>query len=373
MQPSLSIRRVLIYRTGSLGDTLVSLPCFHLIARVFPSAKRVLLTDLPVHAKAPSAVAVLSDSSLIHGEMRYLGGTRKIWEMLRLLWKIRRFHPDVLVYLMPIRPLKSVCRDWLFFRLAGVERIVGLPGAEDLKHRLDPATGLYESEALRLARSIVALGDADPGDIANWDLRLTISEREAGAKALGDLKGQPLIVCGPGTKMQTKDWGQENWRALLGRISAKYPSYGLAMIGVQEELGLCSDAFRDWTGAKVNLAGMLSPRESAAVIGHAALFIGPDSGPKHLAASVGVPCVCVFSAMGLPGVWFPPGEHNQIIYHQTECYGCGLQTCVVMEKKCIRSVTVDEMEQAVDRILSHKVQPLEESSVMTALVEPYED
>jgi hypothetical protein len=29
-----------------------------------------------------------------------------------------------------------------------------------------------------------------------------------------------------------------------------------------------------------------------------------------------------------------------------------LDTCTVMEKKCIRSVSVDEVEKAVDRVLS---------------------
>jgi ADP-heptose:LPS heptosyltransferase len=87
------------------------------------------------------------------------------------------------------------------------------------------------------------------------------------------------------------------------------------------------------------------------VFSHAAVFLGPDSGPKHLAASVGVPCVCVFGARDLPGVWFPPGERNQVIYHQPECFGCGLETCIENQKKCIRSVTVDEVEQAVERVL----------------------
>ena len=47
------VRKVLIYRLGSLGDTVVALPCFHLIERTFPGAERVLLTNFPVHAKAP--------------------------------------------------------------------------------------------------------------------------------------------------------------------------------------------------------------------------------------------------------------------------------------------------------------------------------
>ena len=55
---------------------------------------------------------------------------------------------------------------------------------------------------------------------------------------------------------------------------------------------------RNGRGAKVNLCGRLTPRETAAVLEHAEVFLGPDSGPMHLAASVGVPCVIAFSAQG---------------------------------------------------------------------------
>ena len=353
--PESPIRKVLVYRLGSLGDTVVALPCFHLIARTFPQAERFLLTNFPVHAKAPASAAVLGDSGLIHGYMRYTVGTRRIGELLRLAWEIRRFRPDVVVYLMPLRPWKNIRRDRIFFRIAGVRRVVGLPGEQELKHRFDTATGLYESEAVRLARAIAVLGDAHPEDLANWNPHLNAAEMEVAASVLSPLQGRQLIVCAPGCKMQANDWEQENWRALLGRLYRHYPSYGVVVAGAKEDAAMCEYAALDWPGAKLNLAGRLSPRESAAVFSHAAVFLGTDSGPKHLAACMGVPCVCVFAARDLPGVWFPPGKRNQIIYHQTECFGCGLETCIVMEKKCIRSVTVDEMEQAVGRVLGRGV------------------
>jgi heptosyltransferase III len=93
------VRRVLVYRLGSLGDTLIALPAFHLIARAFPQAERRLLTNLPIAAKAPPAAAVLDNTGLIHGYMRYTTGTRSIRELLRLALEIRRFRPDVFVYL----------------------------------------------------------------------------------------------------------------------------------------------------------------------------------------------------------------------------------------------------------------------------------
>jgi ADP-heptose:LPS heptosyltransferase len=346
-----TVRKVLVYRLGSLGDTVVALPCFHLIARTFPKAERLLLTNFPVHSKAPAAAAVLGDSGLVHGYMRYTVGTRRVGELVRLAWQIRRFRPDLLIYLMPVRPLKNVRRDRLFFRAAGVKQIVGLPGAEELQHRFDGASGLYESEASRLGRSLTALGDVSAGEKANWSLKLTAAERETAVLALGALAQWPLIVCGPGTKMQAKDWGQENWRSLLVRLNAEYPQYGLALIGSKEDTVVADYAAEQWTGPKVNLCGCLSPRETAAVLEHADVFLGPDSGPMHLAGSVGVPCVIAFSAAGLPGVWYPAGQQHQIVYHQTSCYGCKLETCVVEARRCLTSITVEEMAAAANKVL----------------------
>ena len=345
------IRKVLIYRLGSLGDTVVALPCFHLIARTFPQAERVLLTNFPVHAKAAATAAVLGESGLVHGTMRYTVGTRRIGELLRLTREIRRFRPDVLIYLMPMRPWRNILRDRIFFWNAGVRRVVGLPGEQELKHRFDASTGLYEPEAERLARAIAELGEAHPEEMANWDLRLSDAERKAAVAALGTLAGRRLIACGPGTKMQAKDWGQDNWRELLARLHAKYPEHGLVLVGTQEDYGVSEYSAERWSGAKVNLCGQLTPRETAAILEGAEVFLGPDSGPMHLAASVGVRCVIAFSAHGLPGVWYPAGRQHQIVYHQPECFGCGLETCVAMKKECMTSVTVEEMEQAVGRVL----------------------
>lgn len=350
--PDPSVRRVLIYRLGSLGDTVVALPSFHLIERKFPNAERWLLTNFPIHAKAPASAAVLGDSGLVHGYMRYTVGTRSPRELLRLAREIRSFKPDVLVYLMPVRPVRHITRDTWYFRLAcGVRRIVGVPGSVELTNRFDSSTGLYESEASRLARSLAALGDAHVDSVANWDPRLSSAESETAERALASVAGRPLIVCSPGCKMQANDWEPHNWRALLDRLWSKYPSYALVLTGAKEDRPVCEAVSAGWAGAKVNLAGSLTPRESAAVFRHAAVFLGPDSGPKSLASSVGTPCVCVFSARGLPGKWFPIGERNIVIYHEPECHGCGLETCIAEKKKCILSITVEEVEQAVDRVL----------------------
>lgn len=357
LTPDLSVRRVLIHRLGSLGDTVVAVPCLHLIARAFPNAERRLLTNFPVHAKAPASAAVLANSGLVHDYMRYTVGTRNPIELLLLAAQIRRFKPEVLVYLMHIRPWKAIRRDRMFYRLAGVRRVVGLASEAEMKFEFDSKTELFEGEPYRLARLLRELGDADPANLSNWDLRLTEEERKTAADALGTLAHGPLIVCGPGTKMPAKDWGPDNWQALLGRLSRKYPGYGLALVGAKEEYGVAGHVARLWEGPSVNLCNGLSPREMAAVMERAKVFLGPDSGPMHMAHAVGVPCVIAFSAAVHAGVWFPRGSRHQIVYHQTKCSGCYLENCNVAGHPCLATISVDEMEAAVERAIRGEPAP----------------
>lgn len=347
------LERVLIYRLGSLGDTVVALPCFHQIARAYPNAERRLLTNIPVHSKAPAAFEVLDGSGLVHDYMLYPISTRALSELVAVQRQIRAFRPQVLVYLTPRREATEVLRDSAFFRLCGVPRIIGLPYARDARtNRLDEATGAYEPEAARLARLMRVVGKIDLNDPGNWDLKLTLDEHRRAAEVLAPLQGRPLIACGVGTKVQAKDWGGENWRAVLDSLAQDFPKHALALVGAPEETAVSKFAALAWQSRAVNLCGQLSPRESAAVLERAKIFLGHDSGPMHLAAAVGTPCVAVFSARNRPRVWFPWGDHHEIVYHRTDCWGCDLEICIEQQKKCLASITPYEVLAAVRRALA---------------------
>jgi len=108
----------------------------------------------------------------------------------------------------------------------------------------------------------------------------------------------------------------------------------------------------------VNLCGQVSVRESAALLAHARLYLGHDSGPMHLAAAVGTPCVAVFSSRNLPGEWFPYGTQHRMLYQAIWCQGCGLEVCIERNKACIRSITVDQVERHVlDVVQQSPVRP----------------
>lgn len=350
------VRRVLIYRLGSLGDTLVALPALNLVARAFPNAERRMLTNVPVNVKAPPAAAILDHTGLVHSFMRYAVGTRSPLELGRLWWTLFRWRPEVLVYLGSARGVASAQRDARFFQFCGVRRIIGIPITEEMQTNLwQPEQQALEPEAERLTRNIASLGDARLDDPANWDLHLTPEEQARADAALGSLAGKFLIAVSVGTKVQSKDWGRDNWRTFLTKLAVLYPGYGLALSGAPEESDASEFAGDGWRqaggGPIVNLCGKLTPRESAAAFRRARLFVGHDSGPMHLAAAVQTPCVAIFAARNKPRVWFPYGNRHRVLYHQTECWGCGLETCIVEQKRCLTSITPDEVVAHVRAIL----------------------
>lgn len=346
-------RRILIYRLGSLGDTIVSLPCFHLVARAFPDAERRVLTNVAVSAKAAPLELVLGDGGLIHGIMRHPIGLRRPGEIFALARAIRAYAPDCLVYMTEPHGPMAVRRNHAFFRLCGIPRIVGLPLGDLTEPRYRAERGRWEYEAERLARCLAELGDAELDNAASWDLRFSAAEEAEAAAILRDWPGRENYAgFSIGAKVDVKDWGDTNWRTVLSSVGADRPERGLAIVGSADEAARSDGLAAHWPGPVLNLCGKLSPRVSAIVLRGARLFFGHDSGPMHLAASVGTPTVPVFSARAKPGVWFPYGEHHRVHYHRTPCFDCRLDICRDYDKTCIRLIRPEDVADSIRGLLA---------------------
>lgn len=345
-------RAVLIYRLGSMGDTIVALPALRLVQRAFPDAKRYVLTNFSVSSKAAVMAEVLEGTGLVHGYLEYPIGVRDPRELLRLRREIRRLRPEALVYMAAARGRLKAFRDAAFFRGCGIRRLVGVPYKRGIQEPIEDSEGRYEYEGARVLRCLRPLGEMSLDNPAAFDLHLSEAERAAARKALAPLLDRrPLLAASIGAKVDVKDWGDANWAALLERLGQALPGAALAMLGAPVERERSEALMRQWPGVGMNLCGRLTVRESAAVLEEARVVIGHDSGPMHLAAAVGTPCVAIFSSRNLPGEWFPYGPRHRVLYRPIECQGCKLEVCTERQKACINSITVDEVFAAVHEAL----------------------
>ncbi|MCK1345789.1 MULTISPECIES: glycosyltransferase family 9 protein [unclassified Bradyrhizobium] len=327
---------ILVYRLGSLGDTIVALPCFHKIAESFPNARRILLTNIPVSTKAAPVESILGNSGLVDSYISYPIGTRSIGALWQLSQEIRALKIETLIYLMPARSRLKIGRDNLFFRSSGIRKIVGLPTTADLRNnQIDPVTAFEEPECERLARTLCELGRIDLESPAAWDLLLDADETRRGEEIIS-MSTAPLIAINMGGKALEKDWGVDRWLRLIRQLSVQHGNYDLLIVGASEDGERANVVRKMWPNTVINACGKLSPRESAAALRSATLFIGHDSGPLHLAAAVGVPCVGLFGGYNKPMKWHPYGKGHRVLHNMGGMSG----------------ISVDEVFEAASTLLS---------------------
>src|SRR5690349_7308473 len=89
---------VIVYRMGSLGDTIVALPVLHKIVERFPNHQRIFLTDVPISGKAAPIDAILENTGIVDGKIGYPIGTRDPKILLGVLRQLRAYKPDALIY-----------------------------------------------------------------------------------------------------------------------------------------------------------------------------------------------------------------------------------------------------------------------------------
>jgi heptosyltransferase III len=335
---------VLIFRIGSIGDTVVALPCFHAIARAYPRHRRMLLTNAVASARESSVESVLKGSGLIDATVYFPVGPDQVTQSMIGVWReLRQLNPEALVYLAPRPDLLSVYRDLAWFTAAGIRRIIGAPLTLRTRDcRVDPLTGELEYEAERLARSLHPAMQVDLSG-PNWDLNLTATERAVAERHLATVaQRRPLIALAPAAKIAEKDWGEERWAQLIQLLRERPHPSTLVFIGAPDERAQIERLASLWSGPKVNLCGLLTPRESAAVLAHCDLLVCHDSGPMHLAASQGTPCIALFGTYNKPHRWFPFGNDHRVIH----------------EPLGVRHISVQLVNDAVESVLVNRNQSL---------------
>lgn len=353
---SAAFRRVLVFRIGQLGDLLISLPALWAVREAHPDARIILLTDRHPHKAYVLAEDLFRGCRLFDGILDYsvetssVGAITRPFRLARLLRGLRQERFDRLVYLAPSgRTRAQVERDVAFFRLAGIRDIVGTEGFPDwpepfpgdaLEH-VPSEAGLLLDRLRTGGLSVPALTDA------RLDLDLGPTEEAAVTKWLTELRpddGRPWIAVGPGSKMPAKVWPAERFRAVVQDLIAQRDVWPV-VFGGPEDRTLGDGLLTAW-GRGYNAAGCLAPREAAFAMRRCAMYVGNDTGTMHLAASERVPCVAVFSARDLPGLWDPIGKGHTVIRVSVPCEGCRLEVCDQPERLCMTAIAVDRVLKA---------------------------
>jgi heptosyltransferase-2 len=104
---------------------------------------------------------------------------------------------------------------------------------------------------------------------------------------------RPWIVLALGGSHPAKDWPDGHWAAFLDTLRRRTPGTVFVVGGADNAARAAALVGRTAGGAAINACD-LSVVEAAALLRHADLFVGPDSGPMNLAAAGGTPAFALF-------------------------------------------------------------------------------
>lgn len=352
--------RVLVFRIGQLGDTLVSVPALWVIRERFRSSQITLLADAHQGKGYVKAADVLRNSGIIDDFIEYNalavgGGGHPFLGAISLLRDLRAAHYDVLVYLVPSCPgRRRTCRDALFFRLAGVKQFHGFREAaaeRDIMFLQDDGRTLQEADRLltRLAKCGFQVPNLTQGRV---DVSITESEQAASRGWIAEQPldgGRPWIAVGPGSKMPVKIWPHERYVAIVRRLIDDFDVWPV-VFGGKEDIKVARGFVQAWGRGHV-AAGALGIRETIAAMSRCVLFVGNDTGTMHMAVAAGVPCVAIFSARDADGKWAPYGPGHVVLRKSVPCAGCMREICVDLGARCITTITIDEVYRSCAKAL----------------------
>jgi len=169
-------------------------------------------------------------------------------------------------------------------------------------------------------------------------------EAERAAAIIREMGAAKVVVLHIGAGNAFRDWGAPNIAELI-TLLAGVPGVKVALIGGEGDRGREDEVVRAAPpGAVVPLAGRLNLIEIRELIARAALYVGPDSGPMHIAASTPTPIVAYFGPT-LPAVfapWRPSGGRTVILEKTLDCRPCRQRECITADYRCLRSITPAE-------------------------------
>ena len=331
--------RVLIVRLGAIGDVANAL----VVATALKSARPGLNLGWAVHDLAAPLVHGHPDVDQAH------------------VWRRRRGPDELASFLGGVRAegyglaldLQRTLKSALIARLSRAPRVVGFDRkrAKELswlwtKERLaprEPARHMVQ-HYLEFAQHLGA-----PASVPRHLFPPDSAADEWASERVRELGGEPVLVNLGATKPANR-WMPERFGALARQIVRELGVPACFTGGPGDRVA--ADVARAAAGdAPVrDLVGATSLRQLVALSRRARLHVGCDTGPMHVAAAVGTPCVALFGPAD-PARTGPWGPGHRIVRVPPPCAPCNRKTCNQPRHACMEDITVEHVLAAARETL----------------------
>jgi ADP-heptose:LPS heptosyltransferase len=347
---------IVLFEVGALGDSIMTLPAMSAIRASLPCANIIR-----VHSAATREFWCGCPYTDVF--CPYDKNAPKWQRAYRLLKFLRGIMPDVMINLHTpdfARPLRLYVRDDLFMLISGAAERRGYYYSWD-RCLLSSGVSRHEFGANRLDQEILKIVGLSPNSkngqshvgenptepLSYW---LTEADRQrartlmAGKTTSGD--GASGYFCvSPFARNPLREWQNEKVAQATQQIAEATGKTPVFLGGPQDlEKMAAIKALLDPQLNYIDLVGIATIKDAAAILENAKLAIAVDSGLMHLASLMGSPTVGIFGP-GNPVRWHPIGRGRFVAVHQPlDCHPCYRREC--SDRRCADRISVEQVVRA---------------------------
>ena len=347
-------RRILFVRLDNLGDVLMSSPAMAAVRQQRPDAHLALLCGGAGAAALPHLPmldeAILYDAPWVQGSQPRDNDGSIDRRLVRRLMQ-GRFDAAIVFTVCTQSALPAA----LLLRQADIP----LRLAHSRENPYDLLSDwLRESDAIapgmrhevQRQMDLVAAAGLSPMQPAGpLVFAVHDADRPAAAAKLAQAGGRPgqlYVVLHPGATAASRRYPLEGYAAAVARLQQAGVQVVAVAGGSEGALVAELQASVAAQGGQPlpALVGALSLGELGALIKDAALLIGNNSAPAHLAAAVGTPVVVLYALTNPQHTpWQVP---SRVLFHEVPCRDCLRSTCPMGHHDCLRQVPPQAVAQA---------------------------
>ena len=331
-----SVNNILFIRLRRIGDIIMTTPALAALRRACPNAAITYVVDEPYRELVEGHPAL----------QRIIRLPRKLSaaEFLRRIKPLRRTKYDIVIDLHS-GPRASLLTGFCRAGLKVGYKIKYRHVFYDVKVPRKPPSGHVHSvenhiNAIKAAgipvSSIPPLSMAPESDAEKTKVRAFMTQF--------GLRDRAFLVLHIGAGNRFREWGTENLIEFIDILDERV-SFPVVLVGASEDLTSAETILRGCRKPPFSLVGRLGLRELRHLIDLSRIFVGPDSGPMHIAATTSTPIAAYFGPT-LPAHFAPWKAKHVVIEKDIPCRPCRQTACVTNDFRCIRGITAEEVFKA---------------------------
>ena len=306
-------KRILISRTDSIGDVMLTLPITGYLKQQFPNCEIFFLAKNYTQPIIECAKYV--DKFISWDAICKLSKSKQIST-------IKKFEIDIVIHVFPNKLFAEIAKKaGISIRIGSSHRYFHWLTCNRLIDFTRINSNLHESQLnFQLLKPITGEVNLQIADMQYLSGFVSPEITENVCQYINPFKRN--IILHAKSKGSAREWGLTNFAKLIELLPKE--NYQIILTGTEEEGLLFRKVLVDPFPFVTDLSGKLTLNELIMLINKADALVACSTGPLHIAAALNKNAIGIYPPIKpiFPKRWGPIGSNSKVFVNEFECHAC---------------------------------------------------